>query len=151
MKRRHLRGDAVALVERLRERRPDLAVGADLIAGFPTESAEHHAANLSIVRELRIVHSHIFPYSPRPGTPAARMPQLDRPTIKQRAAELREAVAMQRSEWLATLVDKPAVVLGERDGTGYTPGFARVALAGGTAAGTLVEITPTTIKDGLLT
>ena len=151
MKRRHLRGDAVALVERLRERRPDLAVGADLIAGFPTESAEHHAANLSIVRELGIVHGHIFPYSPRPGTPAARMPQLDPPTIKQRSAELREAVAMQRSEWLATLVDKPAVVLGERDGTGYTPGFARVALAGGTAAGTLVEITPTTIKDGLLT
>jgi threonylcarbamoyladenosine tRNA methylthiotransferase MtaB len=151
MKRRHLRGDAVALVERLRERRPDLAVGADLIAGFPTESAEHHAANLAIVRELRIVHGHIFPYSPRPGTPAARMPQLERPLIKHRAAELRDAVAKARGEWLATLVEKPASVLAERDGTGYTPGFARVALPAGTPAGAIVAITPKTIKDGLLT
>jgi threonylcarbamoyladenosine tRNA methylthiotransferase MtaB len=151
MKRRHLRGDAVALVERLRERRPDLAVGADLIAGFPTESAEHHAANLAIVRELRIVHGHIFPYSPRPGTPAARMPQVARPLIKQRAAELRDEVAKARTEWLATLVDKPAAVLAERDGTGYTPCFARVALPAGTRAGSIVEITPKCIKDGLLT
>tara|TARA_R110002072_G_scaffold38314_25_gene111107 strand:- start:3724 stop:4911 length:1188 start_codon:yes stop_codon:yes gene_type:complete len=151
MKRRHSRGDAVALVEQLRERRPDLAVGADLIAGFPTESAEHHAANLAIVSELRIVHGHIFPYSPRPGTPAARMPQLERPLIKQRSAELRDAVAKARAEWLATLVDKAAPVLAERDGTGYTPGFARVALPAGTPAGAIVAITPKTIKDGLLT
>ncbi|OBX18252.1 tRNA (N(6)-L-threonylcarbamoyladenosine(37)-C(2))-methylthiotransferase MtaB [Erythrobacter sp. QSSC1-22B] len=151
MKRRHLRGDAVALVERLRERRHDLAIGADLIAGFPTESAEHHAASLSIIRELDIVHGHVFPYSPRPGTPAARMPQLARLLIKQRAAELREAVAKARSEWLATLVEKPAAVLAERDGTGYTPGFARVALPPGTPAGSIVAITPKTIKDGLLT
>lgn len=151
MKRRHLRGDAVALVERLRVRRPHLAIGADLIAGFPTESDEHHAANLSIIRELGIVHGHVFPYSPRPGTPAARMPQLARPLIKQRAAELRETVAKVRDEWLATMVGKPASVLAERDGTGYTPGFARVALPAGTPAGAIVEITPETIKDGLLT
>ncbi len=150
MKRRHQRGDALALVARLRECRPDLAIGADLIAGFPTESAEHHAANLSIIRELGIVHGHVFPYSPRPGTPAARMPQLTRPLIKDRAAELREAVAKQRTGWLATLVDKPAAVLVERDGTGYTPGFARVALPAGTPAGAIVDITPTAIKDGLL-
>lgn len=151
MKRRHLRGDAVDLVERLRKRRPDLAVGADLIAGFPTESADHHAANLSIIHDLPIVHGHIFPYSPRPGTPAARMPQVARPLIKQRAAELRAAVAKQRAQWLTTLVDKPARILAERDGTGYTPGFARVALPAGTRAGSIVEITPKTIKDGLLT
>ena len=151
MKRRHLRGDAVDLVERLRKRRPDLAVGADLIAGFPTESADHHAANPSIIHDLQIVHGHIFPYSPRPGTPAARMPQLPRPLIKQRAAELRAAVAKQRAQWLATLVDKPASILAERDGTGYTPGFARVALPAGARAGSIVEITPKTIKDGLLT
>lgn len=151
MKRRHLRGDAVALVERLREHRPDLAVGADLIAGFPTESEEHHAANLSIIRELGIVHGHVFPYSPRPGTPAALMPQLSRPLIKQRAAELREAVAKARGAWLATLVGKPASVLAERDGTGYTPGFARVALPAGTRAGSIIDIIPKSIKDGLLT
>ena len=151
MKRRHLRGDAVALVERLRAHRPDLAVGADLIAGFPTESGEHHAANLSIIRELGIVHGHVFPYSPRPGTPAALMPQLSRPLIKQRAAELRDAVAKARGAWLATLVGKPASVLAERDGTGYTPGFARVALPAGTRAGSIIDIIPTSIKDGLLT
>lgn len=151
MKRRHLRGDAVALVERLRAHRPDLAVGADLIAGFPTESEEHHAANLSIIRELGIVHGHVFPYSPRPGTPAALMPQLSRPLIKQRAAELRDAVAKARGAWLATLVGKPASVLAERDGTGYTPGFARVALPAGTRAGSIIDIIPKSIKDGLLT
>ena len=150
MKRRHSRADAVALVHRLKNRRPDLAVGADLIAGFPTETVEHHEANLSIIRELGIVHGHIFPYSPRPGTPAARMPQLDRGTIKQRAAELREAVAKTRAEWLATLVDKPLNVLAERDGTGYAENFARVDLPAGTEPGQIVTITPTKFEDDLL-
>ena len=93
MKRRHNRAQAIALVGHLREQRPDIAVGADLIAGFPTESDAHHADSLSIVRELGVVHGHIFPYSPRPGTPAARMPQLPIAIIRQRAAELRIAVA----------------------------------------------------------
>ncbi|MXO96042.1 MiaB/RimO family radical SAM methylthiotransferase [Erythrobacter aquimaris] len=150
MKRRHSRADAVDLVHRLKDRRPDLAVGADLIAGFPTETEEHHEANLSIIRELGIVHGHIFPYSPRPGTPAARMPQLDRATIKQRAAELREAVAKTRAEWLAMLVDKPLNVLAERDGTGYAENFARVDLPAGTEPGQLVTITPTKFEDDLL-
>ncbi len=150
MKRRHLRADAVSLVTRLREHRPEIAIGADLIAGFPTESEDHHAANLSIIRELRIVHGHIFPYSPRPGTPAARMPQLQRETIKRRAAELRAAVAATHAEWLATLVDKPLEVLAESDGTGYSPEFARVALPQGTPRGTILTVTPTRIEDTLL-
>ena len=150
MKRRHLRADAVSLVTRLREHRPEIAIGADLIAGFPTESEDHHAANLSIIRELRIVHGHIFPYSPRPGTPAARMPQLQRETIKRRAAELRAAVAATHAEWLATLVDKPLEVLAESDGTGYSPEFARVALPPGTPRGTILTVTPTRIEDTLL-
>ena len=150
MKRRHSRADAVGLVRRLKDRRPELAVGADLIAGFPTETGEHHEANLSIIRELGIVHGHIFPYSPRPGTPAARMPQLDRATIKQRAAELREAVAKTRADWLATLVDKPLNVLAERDGTGYAENFARVDLPAGTEPGQIVTITPTKFEDDLL-
>ncbi|MCA0902559.1 MiaB/RimO family radical SAM methylthiotransferase [Qipengyuania aquimaris] len=150
MKRRHSRADAVDLVRRLKDRRPDLAVGADLIAGFPTETEEHHEANLSIIRELGIVHGHIFPYSPRPGTPAARMPQLDRATIKQRAAELREAVSKTRAEWLATLVDKPLNVLAERDGTGYAENFARVDMPAGTEPGQIVTITPTKFEDDLL-
>ncbi|QYJ08369.1 MiaB/RimO family radical SAM methylthiotransferase [Qipengyuania flava] len=150
MKRRHLRGDAVELVRRLKEQRPEIAIGADLIAGFPTESEEHHAANLSIIAELGIVHGHIFPYSPRPGTPAARMPQVERQTVKRRAAELRAATSQARDEWLASLVDKPHTVLAERDGTGYTPHFARVALPDSTPAGSLVTMTPTKHGNGLL-
>ncbi|QPC99717.1 MiaB/RimO family radical SAM methylthiotransferase [Qipengyuania soli] len=150
MKRRHLRHHAVDLVERLVALRPDLAVGADLIAGFPTETDDHHAANLSIVRDLRIVHGHIFPYSPRPGTPAARMPQVERETVKRRAAQLRAVATQTRDEWLASLVDKPHSVLAERDGTGYTPHFARVALPHGTTPGEILTVTPQRYENGLL-
>lgn len=150
MKRRHLRDDAIALVSRLKERRPDIAIGADLIAGFPTETEEHHAANLAIIEELQIVHGHIFPYSPRPGTPAARMPQVERETVKRRAAELRTRAKATRDRWLASLVDKPHSVLAERDTTGYTPHFARVAVPEGTPAGAIVSVTPTQIENGLL-
>ena len=150
MKRRHSRADAVDLVTRLRALRAELAVGADLIAGFPTETEEHHQANRAIIRELRIVHGHIFPYSPRPGTPAARMPQVERATVKRRAAELRADVAATRAEWLASLVDKPLSILAERDGTGYAENFARVRLPAETQAGQILTIAPTTIEDDLL-
>jgi threonylcarbamoyladenosine tRNA methylthiotransferase MtaB len=150
MKRRHLRGDAVSLVERLRELRPDLTIGADLIAGFPTEDDRAHAANLSIIAELGIVHGHVFPYSARAGTPAARMPLVPPAMIKSRAAELRAAVARERAAWLQTLLGKPQEVLAERDGTGHAPNFARVQLAPGTQAGTIVTVTPTRIVEGLL-
>ncbi|NMW31089.1 MiaB/RimO family radical SAM methylthiotransferase [Altererythrobacter sp. RZ02] len=150
MKRRHLRADAVELVSRIKARRPDIAIGADLIAGFPTEDDTMHAANRSIIHELEIVHGHIFPYSPRPNTPAARMPQLERPTIKRRAAELRQDVATQRNRWLADQVGKPLSVLAERDGTGYAPNFVRVAVPEGVSAGTITTITPTHFDKGLL-
>ncbi|WP_095011859.1 MiaB/RimO family radical SAM methylthiotransferase [Tsuneonella mangrovi] len=150
MKRRHLRADAVALVERLKARRPEIAIGADLIAGFPTETDEHHAANLSIVRELGIVHGHVFPYSPRPGTPAARMPQVDRQVIKARAAQLRAAVRDVRAAWLAAKLSQPLEVLAERDGCGHAPDFARVRLPNGVAPGTIATVTPTAIEEGLL-
>ena len=150
MKRRHLRRDALDLVERLRARLPEIALGADLIAGFPTESVAAHADNRSIIAELGIVHGHVFPYSPRPGTPAARMPQVDAATIKARAAELRAAVAAQRARWLTTQVGKPMAVLAERDGTGHAPNFARVQLPPAALAGTIVNHTPTRIVEGLL-
>ena len=150
MKRRHSRADAVDLVRRLKARRPDIAIGADLIAGFPTESEEHHAANLSIVSELAIVHGHVFPYSPRAGTPAARMPQVERALVKERAAELRAAVTDVRRDWLAGHIGRPLAVLAERDGTGHAPDFARVALPDGTPPGTIVTLTPTAIEEGLL-
>lgn len=150
MKRRHLRRDAVALVEHLRARRPAIAIGADLIAGFPTEDDAAHAENRAIIAELGIVHGHIFPYSPRPGTPAARMPQVDPPTIRARAADLRAAVAAVRSDWLGSLLGSPQRVLAERDGTGHAENFARVRLAPAAIAGTLVTVTPTRIDQGLL-
>ncbi|HOB13757.1 MAG TPA: MiaB/RimO family radical SAM methylthiotransferase [Novosphingobium sp.] len=150
MKRRHTRAQAVTLVAALRDRRPDIAIGADLIAGFPTETDAAHQANLSIVEELEIVHGHVFPYSPRPGTPAARMPQVGPAQIKARAAQLRAAIAAQRARWLASLLGKPLEVLAERDGTGHAPNFARVQLPPGTEAGKIVHITPTRIAEGLL-
>ncbi len=150
MKRRHSRSDALGLAERLKARRPEIAFGADLIAGFPTESDAAHQDNLSIVPELGVVHGHVFPYSPRPGTSAARMPQMASATIKARAAELRAAVAAMRSGWLSALVGSPQQVLAENDGTGHAPSFARVQLAPGTQAGTIVSVTPTRIVEGLL-
>lgn len=150
MKRRHSRADAVDLVARLKAARPGIAVGADLIAGFPTETDEHHAANLSIIEELNIVHGHIFPYSPRPGTPAARMPQLDRAVIKARAADLRAAVTKRRAAWLRSFVGETLSVLAERDGTGYAPSYARVALPEGIPAGTIVDVTVREVDGGLL-
>ncbi|MCK0100385.1 MiaB/RimO family radical SAM methylthiotransferase [Qipengyuania sp. S6317L1] len=150
MKRRHLRDDAVDLVQRLKARRPDLAVGADLIAGFPTESDEHHQANLSIIEELDIVHGHIFPYSPRPGTPAARMPQLDRGIVKARAADLREAVKARRARWVEGLVGETLPVLVERDGTGYAPNYARVECPADATPGEIVNLTPQRLEGGML-
>jgi threonylcarbamoyladenosine tRNA methylthiotransferase MtaB len=150
MKRRHLRGHAVDLVQRLRAQRADIALGADLIAGFPTEDAAMHAANRSIIAELGIVHGHIFPYSPRPGTPAAQMPQVPRDVVRQRAAELRADVAAARDAWLASLIGQPQPFLAEKDGTGHSPAFARMVMPHGTTAGTIVNLTPTTFDEGLL-
>ncbi len=150
MKRRHLRHDALTLVERLRARRSDMAVGADLIAGFPTEDEAAHQANLAIVRELGIVHGHVFPFSARAHTPAARMPQTPLPAIRARAAELRSAVAAEHARWQQALVGTPLAVLAERDGTGHATNFARVMLPQATPAGSLLTVVPTEIREGLL-
>jgi threonylcarbamoyladenosine tRNA methylthiotransferase MtaB len=151
MKRRHSRAQAIDLVERLLARRPDIAIGADLIAGFPTETDAMHANNLDLITAAQIVHGHIFPYSPRPGTPAARMPQVDPVVVRDRAAQLRAAVATSRATWLKTLLGTPRVVLAERDGTGHSGEFAPYRLPPGTVAGSLVTLTPRTITEGLLT
>ncbi|MCW1382819.1 MiaB/RimO family radical SAM methylthiotransferase [Novosphingobium sp. KCTC 2891] len=150
MKRRHSRAQAIALAERLHAARPDIALGADLIAGFPTETAAMHAENVSIVAACGIVHGHVFPYSPRPGTPAARMPQVPPPLVRERAAEVRAAVAAERARWLAGLVGRPREVLAERDGTGHSPEFAPYRLPQGTLPGSIVTLTPTRIIEGML-
>jgi threonylcarbamoyladenosine tRNA methylthiotransferase MtaB len=150
MKRRHTRRDAVALVERLRARRPQIAIGADLIAGFPTEDEAMHANSLALVRDLRIVHGHVFPFSPRPGTPAARMPQVDPRRVSARAAELRAAVADERRRWLAGLIGAPLRVLAESDGTGHAENFAPVRLAAASPRGAVVTIVPRSLAEGML-
>ena len=90
MKRRHSRADAIAFCEQVRRLRPDVAFGADIIAGFPTETEDMFARSLDLVDECGLTQLHVFPFSPRPGTPAARMPQLDRAIVKERARRLRE-------------------------------------------------------------
>lgn len=127
MKRRHSRAQAVAMVERLKTARPDIAVGADLIAGFPTEDEAAFANTLALIDDADIVHAHIFPYSARTATPAARMPQVAPATIKARAARLREAASRRRRTWLGSLVGTEQSVLIERPGDrGHAPNFAEV-------------------------
>ncbi len=138
MKRRHLRADAIALVERLKVERPEIAVGADLIAGFPTETEAMFADSLALIEECAIVHPHIFPFSARTGTPAARMPQVEREVVRARAARLREAGARQRTAWLAGQQGRVVSMLVEQDGvTGHAEDFARVRLAGPGEPGTI--------------
>jgi threonylcarbamoyladenosine tRNA methylthiotransferase MtaB len=129
MKRRHSRAQAITLVERMKARRPDIAIGADLIAGFPTEDEAMHASNLSILEACDVVHGHIFPFSPRAGTPAARMPQLDRAVVKARAAEMRGVAQARALRWRQSLVGTRQNLLVERDGrTGHGENFVRIAL-----------------------
>ncbi|MGN6154283.1 MAG: MiaB/RimO family radical SAM methylthiotransferase [Sphingomicrobium sp.] len=129
MKRRHSRAQAVAAVERIKAVRADSTIGADLIAGFPTETEEMALNSLKLLDDCDIVAAHIFPFSPRPDTPASRMPQLDPKLVKARAAKLREAADARRERWLDTLVGSSQSVLMESGGKGHTDGFAPVAVS----------------------
>ncbi|UYO54085.1 tRNA (N(6)-L-threonylcarbamoyladenosine(37)-C(2))-methylthiotransferase MtaB [Rhodopseudomonas palustris] len=132
MKRRHARADAIAFCEEARRLRPDIALGADLIAGFPTETDEMFQRSLDLVEECGLTFLHVFPYSPRPGTPAARMPQLDGRVIRDRAARLRAAgeAALQRR--LAAEIGATRAVLIESPTQGRTEHFLPVAISGAT-------------------
>jgi len=130
MKRRHSRDEAVRTVERIKAARPDATIGADLIAGFPTETEEMALNSLELLDDCDIVAAHIFPFSPRPDTPAERMPQLAPELVKARAARLRDAAAGRRSRWLESLVDSTQPILVEGAGKGHTDNFAPVAIAG---------------------
>jgi len=129
MKRRHSRAQAVAAVERIKAVRADSTIGADLIAGFPTETEEMALNSLQLLEDCDVVAAHIFPFSPRPGTPAERMPQLDREVVKARAARLRDAAGARRLRWLDSLVGTIQAVLMENGGKGHNDGFAPVIVA----------------------
>lgn len=151
MKRRHSRADAIRIVERLLGARPEISIGADIIAGFPTETEEMFANSLALVEQCHIVHGHIFPYSPRTGTPAARMPQVDRATIKARAARLRIACADNRARWLASLIGSRQEILVESGGTsGHAANFAPVRLPTPKKRGEIVAATIAGVENGAL-
>ena len=149
MKRRHNRAQAVAIVQQLKAVRPGIAIGADLIAGFPTEDETAAANSLALIDDCDISLAHVFPYSPRPGTPAARMPQVPPSEIKVRAQRLRAAAARRKSAWLDGLVGTRQRVLIERGGRGHAESFAEVVVAGiaEAAVGRTIEVTVTR-RDG---
>ncbi|HET7576848.1 MAG TPA: MiaB/RimO family radical SAM methylthiotransferase [Sphingomicrobium sp.] len=130
MKRRHSRADAVRTVERIKAARANATIGADLIAGFPTETEEMALNSLKLLDDCDIIAPHVFPFSPRPDTPAARMPQLPREAVKARAARLRKAAAARRIRWLDRLAGSIQPVLIEGDGRGHADNFAPVVVEG---------------------
>lgn len=130
MKRRHLRHHAIELTQRLKSARPEIAFGADIIAGFPTETEEFFIDSLNLIDECDLSFVHVFPYSPRPNTPAQKMPQLQRPLIKERAARLREKAQSALNKLLEAQIGTQQTVLMETKGNGRLDNFARVKLVG---------------------
>ncbi|CCV10625.1 tRNA (N(6)-L-threonylcarbamoyladenosine(37)-C(2))-methylthiotransferase MtaB [Mesorhizobium sp. STM 4661] len=138
MKRRHSRDQSIRFCEDVRKLRPGIVFGADIIAGFPTETEAMFENSLKIVEECGLTHLHVFPFSPREGTPAARMPQLRREVVKQRAARLRAAGEAAYIRHLSSLAGTRQSILVERDGLGRTEGFTLAAIAAG-GPGEIVE------------
>lgn len=151
MKRRHLRGDVLALVERVRDVRPETVFGADLIAGFPTEDDAAHHNSLKLIAEAGLTWLHVFPYSPRDGTPAARMPQHSASVIKSRAADLRQAAKDAEHAFLQTRLGQTEEVLLETGGVGHTAQFAKARLISeGAQAGQIYPVRVRGIVDNML-
>jgi threonylcarbamoyladenosine tRNA methylthiotransferase MtaB len=141
MRRRHDRAQAIALCRTLRQLRPDIVFGADLIAGFPTESEDMFGRSLDLVEECGLTYLHVFPFSPRPGTPAARMPQLTAAIVRERARRLRETGTLALRRHLEREIGAKRRVLVESDCTARTEQFTTVKLAIPSPPGTIVECT----------
>ena len=151
MKRRHLRDDAIRFCETARKLRPDMTFGADIIAGFPTETEAHFENSLKLVGDCDLTWLHIFPYSPRQGTPAARMPQVGGTDIKSRAARLRAAGTKQVAKHLAAQVGHTHSVLMENPHMGRTEQFSEVAFKTPQPVGKIVPVAITGYSDIQLT
>jgi threonylcarbamoyladenosine tRNA methylthiotransferase MtaB len=143
MKRRHLRADAIAFCRLVRSLRPDIVFGGDIIAGFPTETEAMFARSLDLVEECGLTHLHVFPFSPRPGTPAARMPQVRREVVKERARRLRERGEAALRRHLDAQIGATHRVLAERGGIGRTEHFTQVKLTPALEPGEIVDLTMT--------
>lgn len=150
MKRRHNRDDVLRLVEKLREVRPGCAIGADLIAGFPTESDAMFENGAALVKEAGFSHLHVFPYSPRPDTPAANLPQLDRRLIKGRAKALRLIGKEQADAFRAAQIGKIAEVLVETGGMGHSAHYLPVSFDGAHRLGDIVSLLITGVDNDRL-
>jgi threonylcarbamoyladenosine tRNA methylthiotransferase MtaB len=140
MKRRHLRADAIDFCSTIRRLRPGTVFGADLIAGFPTETEDMFGRSLDLVDECGLTHLHVFPFSPRPGTPAARMPQLPHAVVRERARRLRERGAVALAQHLDGEVGTTRCVLTESGGSGRTEHFTPVKLATAIEAGMILDL-----------
>jgi threonylcarbamoyladenosine tRNA methylthiotransferase MtaB len=151
MKRRHARADTIAFCDAVRRLRPDAAFGADLIAGFPTESEAMFQNTLALVDEAGLSALHVFPFSPRQGAPAARMPPLAPGTVRERAARLRAKGDEAMARRLAAMVGQSREILMEYSGQGYTACFAPVRPEGTAVPGTLVRVLLTGVEQGRLT
>ena len=149
MKRRHSRAQSVRAVERIKAARSDATIGADLIAGFPTETEEMALNSLKLLEDCDIVAAHVFPFSPRPNTPAARMPRLAHEVVKARAWRLREKASERRSAWLKSLIGSRQTVLIESEGTGHTDAFAPIAI-GASSRGESGDVMVTGIEGDTL-
>jgi threonylcarbamoyladenosine tRNA methylthiotransferase MtaB len=141
MKRRHLRADAIAFCEEVRRLRPEVVFGGDIIAGFPTETEDMFARSLDLVDECGLTHLHVFPFSARPGTPAARMPQLPGNVIKERARRLREKGDVALRKHLDGEIGRQRRVLTEAGGIGRTEQFTPVKLSAPVARGLMLDLT----------
>lgn len=139
MKRRHLRADVVALAARLRALRGDVALGADIIAGFPTEDEAMFQSSLDLVDEAGLTHLHVFPFSARPGTPAARMPRVPGDVVKERAARLRAKGDAAMAAFLASRVGREVSVLVEGGADGFCEHYLPVRLSASAADGSIVR------------
>lgn len=140
MKRRHSRRDAIAFCEHVRGLRPDMAFGADIIAGFPTETEDMFRRSLDLVEECGLTQLHVFPFSSRPGTPAARMPQVDRAVVKERARRLREKGDAALRRHLDSEIGIRRPVLVESRALGRTEQFVSVRLAASAQPGAILEL-----------
>ncbi|MEM8657873.1 MAG: tRNA (N(6)-L-threonylcarbamoyladenosine(37)-C(2))-methylthiotransferase MtaB [Pseudomonadota bacterium] len=140
MKRRHLRDDAIRFCEDMRTARADIVFGADIIAGFPTETEAMFENSLDLVAACGLTWLHVFPYSARQGTPAARMPQLEKSVVRDRAARLREVGAARVSSHLARQIGRALPVLMETEHRGRTPDFSEVDVAAAQTPGTIVPL-----------
>jgi len=150
MKRRHSRDDAVRFCAEMRRLRPDIAFGADIIAGFPTETEEMFANSLALVDDCGLSHLHVFPFSPRPGTPAAKMPQLERREIKARAQRLRDKGQQALNDHLRGFAGREIEILMEQPQRGRAPQYAEVNLPEPQTPGEMVRARITDVRDGKL-